>query len=189
MISDIAAMISQQVRDHLIAHGVQWENFINWLGSVRTASGLPGPEFNRLIAQAGGSRSHELWGRVITWSRNGRLSGAASAELVGAVVLVLIVASLFYQAGHIVGQNLARDVNRILDVNGSVADQESFNALMDILNRALASGRWRLKKGYTARDAMLRILINFRTNHPPGFSEVLERVTQDEGPASESWHP
>jgi hypothetical protein len=188
MISDIAELISQPVKDYLISKGVVWENFVNWLASVRAASGLPGPEFNQLVASAGSNRNHELWGRVIRWSRNGQIRGIASAEIVATIVLILIVATLFYQVGAVHGRTLVRQVNTILDVNGSVADQEAFNSLIDILNRALASGAWRLKPGWTARDAMLKILINFRTGQAPGFGEILERV-RDEGPAAQSPGP
>lgn len=186
MISDIADLISKSVKDYLIGKGVNWENFINWLAKVRQVSGMSGPEFNRLIAIAGPDKQHEFWGRVIYWSRQGRLSGAASAELLLTAALCLIVAGLFANIGYSAGAAWVKEVDRIVDANGAVADQESLNSMVAILNRALASGKWRLREGWTARDAMLKILINMRTNRPPGFREVLEPIEADEGPVSVS---
>ena len=187
MISDIVDLISEDVKLYLLSKGVNWNNFINFMAKVRDVSGLTNVEFASLMSEAGKDIAHPFWQEVIFWSRQGRFNAIPGAEFLGVILLALVVGALFYTGGKAASRSYLREIGKIVDEKGAVAEQEAFNTMVELLQRALSSGRWQLRKGWTARDAMLKILINMQTNRPPGFLDILEAV--DDGPAAVSSGP
>ena len=165
--------ISKEVIEFLEKNGVKPENWSNFLNNARKYLGDRWREFLPRLTQAGTYPGHPVWRDVIKGVQTGRIAGGfvAAEVLLGAIATVEI-AHLFYTGGHACGITILD----AMDVDGVVANQESFNNVTELLREALASGRWRLKPGWTHRDAMLQVLINMKTNRCPYFVDLIEPV-------------
>lgn len=179
--------ISKEVIDFLEKNGVKLGNLSNFLNNVRAFLGERWRTFLPRLTQAGSYTGHPLWRTVIKYSRRipPGAAGFVSAELLLGAVAAVEVAQFFYAAGYRCGTSILTT----MDVDGVMANQEAFNSVMDTFNDALASGRWRLKPGWTGRDAMLQVLINMKTNRCPYFADLIEPATAATFPCPRAGSP